>query len=281
MGAANKNWKEMKTRNTSMPVALTIAGSDSGGGAGIQADLKTFAALGVHGTSAISCVTAQTPERVLGIQPCRPEIVRQQIRAVLDEFHPSAVKTGMLYSGPIIRVVVSCFRAHKHLPLIVDPVMVSGRGAPLLVRSAVQVLTRELLPLAALVTPNLAEAQVLSQHAIGSVEEMRRAARAIHRRFGCGALVKGGHLRNAPEAIDIFFDGQEEWLLSAPFVKGIRTHGTGCTYSAAIAAYLAAGCRLFEAVANAKEYISQAIARSTAAGKHSILNSLGAVPDPA
>jgi hydroxymethylpyrimidine/phosphomethylpyrimidine kinase len=260
------------SRLAKLPVALTIAGSDSGGGAGIQTDLKTFAALGVHGTSAITCITAQNPKRVLGIQACRPEIVRQQIEAVFAELHPAAVKTGMLFSADIIRIVVDWFKPARRPLLVVDPVMVATSGARLLKPSAIAILRDQLLPLAALVTPNLPEAEIITGRAIGSVEDLRRAAEDIHRRFGCAALVKGGHLRNSREAVDIFFDGTDELLLTAPFVKGVSTHGTGCTYSAAVAGHLALGRALPDAVARAKEYITQAIAQCQRTARHSVLN---------
>ena len=259
-------------KRKSIPVALTIAGSDSGGGAGIQADLKTFAALGVHGTSAITCVTAQIPRRVRAIQACRPEIVQGQIEAVMEELFPTAVKTGMLYSAEIIRVVAEIFEDHRGMPLVVDPVMISTSGSRLLKPSAIQSLKKHLLPLATLVTPNLDEASLLSGRKLKSIEDLRSAAKQIHEEFGCAALVKGGHLRNSREAVDIFFDGKNELLLSAPFVKGVHTHGTGCTYSAAVTGFLARGYGLSEAVARAKEFISQAIAQSYEMGKHSGLN---------
>jgi hydroxymethylpyrimidine/phosphomethylpyrimidine kinase len=262
-----------------MPIAFTIAGSDSGGGAGIQADLKTFASLGVHGVSAITCVTAQNPKRVLGIQPCRPEIIRQQMEAVLSELPPAAVKTGMLYSAGIIRVVASFFRRGKGVPLIVDPVMISTSGSCLLEPAAVRSLTDELLPLAGLVTPNLPEAEVLAGRKLKSVEDLRMAAKEIHARFGCATLVKGGHLAGCREAADIFFDGRNEWLLTAPFIRGAGTHGTGCVYSAAITGHLALGCGLAEAVFRAKEYVYQSIVRRRAAARHSVLNSFWMQPD--
>jgi hydroxymethylpyrimidine/phosphomethylpyrimidine kinase len=262
----------MPTRK-SIPIALTIAGSDSGGGAGIQADLKTFAALGVHGASAITCVTAQNPKRVLAIQACRPEIVRGQIEAVVEELRPMAIKTGMLYSAEIIRVVAEFFASNRRIPLVVDPVMISTSGSRLLKPSAIKLLKNRLLPLATLATPNLDEAGILTGHRLKSIEDLRRAAKQIHQEFGCAALVKGGHLRNSREAVDIFFDGKNELLLSAPYIKGVHTHGTGCTYSAAIAGFLARGYGLPEAVTRAKEFISQAIAESYAIGKHSTLNS--------
>ena len=258
------------SKNSNLPIALTIAGSDSGGGAGIQADLKTFAALGVHGTSAITCVTAQNPKQVLAVEPCSAAMVRKQLEAVFAELPPSAAKTGMLYSAEIIRAVAKFFRSRK-IPLVVDPVMVATSGRPLLKPDAIKILCRELLPLATLVTPNLPEAALLISRPLSSIEDLRHAARELHRRFGCAALVKGGHLRGAREAADIFFDGKIELLLTAPFVRGIRTHGTGCTYSAAIAAHLAGGLDLPTAVARAKEYITVAIAQSRKAAGHSVL----------
>ncbi len=255
-----------------IPVALTIAGSDSGGGAGIQADLKTFASQGVHGTAALTCITAQNPARVSAIQACRPEIVREQIEAVFAELPPRAVKTGMLYSAEIIRVVAGFFKASCAIPLVVDPVMISTSGARLLKPSAVKLFKTNLLSLATLVTPNLDEAAFLTGRELKSVEDLRWAAKKIHQDFGCAALVKGGHLRRSKEAVDIFFDGEEELLLSAPFIQGVHTHGTGCTYSAAITGYLALDYPLTEAVALGKEYISQAIVQSKMAGNHSVLN---------
>lgn len=279
----------MRAKAKTFPIALTIAGSDSGGGAGIQADLKTFAALGVHGTSAITCLTAQNPKRVLAVEACSPKIVRQQIEAVFAELPPAAVKTGMLYSAEIIRTVAKFFQDQTIAPaprsslaergrrtvLIVDPVMVATSGALLLKSSALRALKDALLPLAILVTPNLDEAQILAEQKINSPEALRRAAREIHRRFGCAVLVKGGHLKGSREAIDILFDGKTEWLLTAPFVRGVSTHGTGCTYSAAIAASLARGYSLPEAVNAGKIFITNAIAQNRTAGKHTVLNISG------
>jgi len=256
-----------------IPIALTIAGSDSGGGAGIQADLKTFASIGVHGTSALTCITAQNPRRVLAIQPCRSEIVCGQIEAVTEELPPDAVKTGMLFSTEIIRVVVEFFKENRQMPLVVDPVMISTSGSWLLKPSAIKMLKEALLPLATLATPNLDEAAVLTGRDLKSPEDLRWAAKKIHAQFGCAALIKGGHLPKSKEAVDIFFDGENELLLSAPFVRGVHTHGTGCTYSAAITGFLACGHTLPNAVMHAKEFISQAIAQSQIAGKHSVLNS--------
>ncbi len=258
-------WKQL-------PVALTIAGSDSGGGAGIQADLKTFAALGVHGTSAIACLTAQNPWRVLGIEACSPKMLRQQIEAVFEELKPAAVKTGMLFSAKNVSVVAEFFRNSKFKTqsskLIVDPVLVSTSGAQLLEPKAIKILKEKLLPLAALVTPNLGEAEILAGQTISTIEEMRDAARKIHSQFGCAVLIKGGHLKNTRDAADIFFDGKTELLLSAPFVKGVRTHGTGCTYSAAICAALALGHDLPRAVQIGKKFVTQAISGSYRIEKH-------------
>ena len=262
-----------QVRNKSFQsVALTIAGSDSGGGAGVQADLHTFAAIGVHGTSSITCLTAQNPRGVTGIQATPPDILRKQIDAVFAELKPAAVKTGMLFSAPLIHVVVETFCRRDVPPLIVDPVMVATSGARLLKPSAIAVIKKELLPLAALVTPNLDEAEILVGRTLTEVEDLRWAAREIHGRYGCAALVKGGHLRGLAEAVDVFFDGRNELLLTAPYVKGVSTHGTGCTYSAAITAGLAQGLKLPDAVRLGKDFITNAIANSRRVGKHFVLN---------
>jgi len=257
-----------------MPIALTIAGSDSGGGAGIQADLKTFAALGVHGTSAITCLTAQNPRAVLGIHPCASAMVGLQIEAVFAELPPAAIKTGMLYSGEIIRAVAASLKklAPRGLPLILDPVMVATSGGRLLKPGAIDILKRELFPLATLVTPNIDEAEILIGRKIASLDAARAAAREIHEIFGCAALVKGGHLRDSKQAVDFFHGAGEEWFLEAPFIKGVSTHGTGCAYSAAITAWCARGNNLAKSVAHAKEFITQAIARHKSADRHSVLN---------
>jgi len=284
-----------------LPVALTIAGSDSGGGAGVQADLKTFVALGVHGTSAIACLTAQNPRRMLAVEACSPKMLRQQIEAVFEELPPAAVKTGMLFTPENIRIVADFFRTPHSaflIPhLVVDPVMVSTSGARLLQPAAEKILREKLLPLAALVTPNLDEAEILAGQKISSPEDLRSAAREIHARFGCAVLVKGGHLPfgkplksdllkrkfnrqlkhpTMQQAMDIFFDGKTELLLSAPFVRGISTHGTGCTYSAAICAVLARGHELPHAVEIGKNFITADIVGSYRIGKHFALGQLKA-----
>ncbi len=258
-------------RCLTLPIALTIAGSDSGGGAGIQADLKTFAALGVHGTSAITCITAQNPKRVTGIQPIRAGMVLRQIEAVFAELRPDAVKTGMLFSEAIIRTVADFFARGKRPLLVVDPVMVATSGAVLLKSSAIGAMKARLLPLAALVTPNLDEAEILVGRKLRSLPDVRDAARAIHERFGCCALVKGGHLRIGAYAVDFFFDGRDLVELKARRVCGVSTHGTGCTYSAAIAGLLAKGQRLPRAVALAKRHITWAIQHSYRVAAHTVL----------
>ena len=261
------------TRQRQLPCALTIAGSDSGGGAGIQADLKTFAALKVHGTSAITCLTAQNPKRVLGIYPATPEFVILQLRAVLAELPPRAIKTGMLFSADIIEATASFLKHHRpaKCALIVDPVMVATSGALLLKKSAIKALCNTLLPMADLMTPNIPEAEALTGARVTDPEGLRKCARQLHLQFGCAVLLKGGHLPDASEALDIFYDGKTELLLRAPFIKGISTHGTGCTYSAAIAAYCARGKPLREAVGLAKRYITRAITTSARVSSHCVL----------
>jgi hydroxymethylpyrimidine kinase/phosphomethylpyrimidine kinase len=250
-----------------IPVAMTIAGSDSGGGAGIQADLKTFAALGVHGTTVISCLTAQNPARVVAMKPCTLRIFQQQLEAVFEEIPPAAIKTGMLYSSGHVRIVAA-FLKNKKIPLVVDPVMISTSGTRLLQSRALTILKKELLPRALLVTPNIAEAEILIGCPILSIEDMDAAARQIQGQFGCAVLVKGGHQPRDGRAVDIFFDGKNRQALSAPFVEGLRTHGTGCVYSAAICAALAHGQRLPEALQTGKEFVTRRIKNSYRIGRH-------------
>jgi hydroxymethylpyrimidine/phosphomethylpyrimidine kinase len=256
---------------TKWPIALTIAGSDSGGGAGIQADLKTFAALKVHGTSAITCLTAQNPRRIRAIESSSAAMVREQMRAVFEELPPAAAKTGMLFSAEIIRVVAEWFREHQ-CALVVDPVMIATSGAELLKKDAVHAMTMDLLPLAKVITPNVPEAEALLGTKIREPEDLRSAARELFERHGCAALVKGGHLKAGNEAIDVFFDGRTELLLSTPRVRGVKTHGTGCTYSAAITALIARGKSLEQAVQGAKTFVANAIANSLRAASHDVLN---------
>ncbi len=244
-----------------MATVLTIAGSDSGAGAGIQADLKTFAALGVYGTAAITAITAQNTLGVTAVQEVSPGIVAAQIDAVVADIRPDAVKTGMLASAPIIEVVAAKVREHGLPNLVVDPVMVAKSGDRLLREDAVAALRDLLLPLCAVVTPNLPEAEVLAGHSIGSDEDARRAAEEIVG-LGAGAVVvKGGH-RGTPEAVDVLYDGNAFREYSAPRIDTTSTHGTGCTFASAIAAYLARGEPLAEAVGQAKEYLTEALRRA-------------------
>jgi len=239
--------------------ALTVAGSDSGGEAGLQADLKTFAALQVHGTCAVTCVTAQNHKSVAVLEPCSPRMVRAQLEAVAAEGPPSAAKTGMLFSPAIVREAAAFFKRTRGVPLVVDPVIISTSGRRLLQAEGVTALKRELLPLAALVTPNVMEAEILTGKKISSAADLRAAAGTIHRMFGCAALVKGGHLTGTNQAVDFLCSDEGEWMFSAPRAKGAALHGAGCIYSAAITAWLARGRSLEASVRLAKDYITRAI----------------------
>jgi hydroxymethylpyrimidine/phosphomethylpyrimidine kinase len=259
--ARQKHFQQMeRTQPTPKPVALTVAGSDSGGGAGIQADLRTFAALGVHGATAITCVTAQNARAISRLLPCPPKMVRAQIEAVFSHSPPAAVKTGMLYSAGIVREVVRFFRQTPGVPLVVDPVMAATSGRRLLQAGAARTLRRDLLPLATLVTPNLFEAEFLTGRKIRSAEDLRAAARAIWETFGCAALVKGGHLECGGTAVDFLCGDGGEWMICAPRVRAIAPHGAGCAYSAAVTAWLARGASLLKSVERGKTHISNLLA---------------------
>ena len=255
----------METSEKSQPPAraLTIAGSDSGAGAGIQADLKTFAALGVYGTSALTAITAQNTEGVRAAFDLPLDIIESQIDAIMEDIGTDAAKTGMLSSPEIIEVVVD--RVKKwHLRLIVDPVMVAKGGAPLLHPDAITTLRTTLLPLAEVVTPNLPEAEVLVDRPLHSLGDMRDAARAIHALGPHYVVVKGGHSDTDP--IDVFFDGDKFVELRAERLHTRHTHGTGCTFSAAITAFIARGWSVEEAVVRAKKYITGAIRNAPGIG---------------
>jgi len=246
-------------------VALTVAGSDSGGGAGVQADLKTFAAFGVYGVSAVTAVTAQNTRGVSAVETLSPGIVSAQIAAVVADFQIAALKTGMLANAGIIGAVARVLRVSRVGPLIVDPVMVAKSGDRLLDADALEALTRDLMPLAALVTPNLPEAEVLTGMPVRTLEEQREAARRI---VGLGAravVVKGGHAETA-EIVDVLFDGQAFTEFGAERVPGTSTHGTGCTFSAAIAAQLALGRGIQEAIPLAQAYVAKAIRNAPGLG---------------
>lgn len=249
-----------------LPVALSIAGSDSGGGAGIQADLKTFAALGVHGTSALTAVTAQNTLGVDEIMELPAPLVTAQIEAVMLDLGASAAKTGMLSSAEIIEVVANAIVRFEIRNLVVDPVMVAKGGARLLRDDAVDALRRRIVPLAAVVTPNLPEAEVLLARPIRTLDERRQAARDLVALGARAAVVKGGHGEEA-QAIDHYFDGKELVDLQAPRIATANTHGSGCVFSAAITAELAKGRDLLAAVRLAKEFITGAIERSLEVGR--------------
>jgi hydroxymethylpyrimidine/phosphomethylpyrimidine kinase len=242
-----------------LPVALTIAGSDSGGGAGIQADLKTFAALGVHGTCAITAVTAQNTLGVSDYVELPLAIIRAQIEDVVSDLRPLAAKTGMLSSPDIIQLVARAVEEHGLRNLVVDPVMVAKGGHRLLRDDAVEALRDRLVPLALVITPNLPEAEVLLGREIRSRDEMAHAAREL-RALGCRAVVlKGGHAEEPDRADDALFDGRELVWLSGERIPTRNTHGSGCAFSAAIAAELAKGLDLRQAAADAKRFITGAI----------------------
>ncbi len=250
-----------------MRVALTIAGSDSSGGAGIQADLKTFQALGVFGMSAVTAVTVQNTQKVHDIQEMRPQIVHDQIRCLFDDISIHAVKIGMVASIPLIEAIGRALCAVSALPpVVLDPVMISKSGYALLKANAQAALIEHLFPLAQVVTPNLPEVEALLGKSISDVEEMKSAAREISTLGAKMVVIKGGHLSKGP-AVDVVFDGKEFNLLEGRRIDTVNTHGTGCTFSSAIAAYMAKGCTFFDAVARAKEYVTGAIENAFPLGK--------------
>jgi hydroxymethylpyrimidine/phosphomethylpyrimidine kinase len=243
-----------------VPVALTIAGSDSSAGAGVQADLKTFSALGVYGLTAVSCVVAEIPGKVSRIEPVSAALVREQINVLAESFPIAAIKTGLLYSREIIKAVARAivdFRGDR-IPLIVDPVMIATSGDRLLEPPAVEAYETELFPLAALITPNLDEAAWLLETKIKDRQSMGKAVRSLAKKYRVSVLLKGGHLTGSA-AVDLLFAGNKLTEFSAPFVRGVATHGTGCTFSAAITAGLASGLSLEDAICRAKKFVTQSI----------------------
>ncbi|HEY5791818.1 MAG TPA: bifunctional hydroxymethylpyrimidine kinase/phosphomethylpyrimidine kinase [Chthoniobacterales bacterium] len=247
------------------PVVLSIAGSDNSAGAGAQADLKAITAQGGYALTALTCVVAEVPGKVSAVQAVKPEIVREQIRLSFEAFPIAAVKTGMLYSQAIIRTVAEelsvQFRALKTKPwLIVDPVMVASSGDPLLRPGAMREYLRRLFPLADVITPNLDELSILAGEKITTLERMREAGKRLSDKYGAAFLLKGGHLRGS-RAVDLLVESGRVHRFEAPFIRGVDTHGTGCTYASALAAQLALGKPLPEAVAAAKHYLTSAIRR--------------------
>ena len=262
----------MTRDSTGMPTALTIAGSDSGGGAGIQADLKTFAAYGVYGTSALAALTAQNTIGVSAVHVVSDDFVTAQIEAVVSDLGCDAVKTGMLANSTIVEAVAAAVESLELPNLVVDPVMVAKSGDRLLDDEAVHALRWTLLRLARVVTPNIPEAEVLAKMSIGSLADMREAATRIAALKPAAVVIKGGHLAG-PEVVDVLFEKGEFTEFVGPRIEGRNTHGTGCTFAAAIAAQLAKGAELKEAVPAAKSFVEGAMRNGIPLGKgHRPLN---------
>ena len=248
-----------------MKTALTIAGSDCSGGAGIQADIKTMTAHGVYAMSAITALTAQNTTGVYGVMESTPEFLANQLDCIFTDIYPDAVKTGMVSSRRLIQVIADKLKQYKAVNIVVDPVMVSTSGSRLLAEDALSALTGQLLPLATLVTPNIPEAQVLTGITITTAEDMEKAAQLINERYGCNVLMKGGHSINDSNDL-LYHNGTATWIYGRR-INNSNTHGTGCTLSSAIAANLAKGNDLISAVKKAKNYISLALADGLDLGK--------------
>ena len=256
---SGRSHRQRRRVTKSIPVALTIAGSDSSSGAGIQADLKTFNALGVYGLSAVTCVVAEIPGKVSRIEPVGADMVREQIRVLAKNFPIAAIKTGLLYSAEIISTVAkSIINLPRRVPLIIDPVITATGGDPLLETNAIESYQRELFPLATLITPNFDEAAQLLGRKIQDRQSMERAGDELAHKFKTAILLKGGHL-SGKDAVDLLFEDGKISEFSASFVRGVATHGTGCTYSAAITAGLAAGKSLKDSIAEAKKFVTVCI----------------------
>lgn len=254
------------SNETMTPVALTIAGSDSGGGAGIQADLRTFSFHRVHGTSALTCITAQNTTGVSRVDALPPEAVIAQIAAVTSDFSVGSAKLGMLLNETIMTAVAKELRDRPITNLVVDPVMVSRSGDKLIDDAAIETLREEILPLADVLTPNIFEAQILTGNEIGSVEDMMTAAKKLGSLGPKSVLIKGGALNENPTAADVWSDGENCQVIETERVETNNTHGSGCTLSAAIAANLALGLEPAEAIIAAKEYVTEALRNSLSIG---------------
>lgn len=248
-----------------MKHVLTIAGSDSSGGAGIQADLKTFSAHGVYGMSVITAITAQSTRGVFGVQNVDPDIIRKQLEVLFDDLEVHAIKIGMVSTVETIEVIAAFLEKHRDIPLVIDPVMVSKSGFHLLEPDAKEALIGRLLPLADLLTPNLPEAEVITGHPVTTTDEMKTAGEAIHHMGPEHVLIKGGHL-SGRMATDLLYDGTRWQAYPSTRVQTKNTHGTGCTLSASLAANLAKGLPVQEAVRRSKNYIGRAIASSLSIG---------------
>jgi hydroxymethylpyrimidine/phosphomethylpyrimidine kinase len=259
--------KQRSRRSASVatvPVALTVAGSDCSAGAGIQADLKTFTALGVYGLTAVTCIVAEVPGKVSRIEPVTVRMVREQLEVLLKNFRVGAIKTGLLCSAEIVCAVARTIqgvgkKTAGSIPFVVDPVMIATSGDNLLESEAVEAYKDKLFPVATLITPNLDEAALLLETTIIGQKQMETAAKSLAKKYHASILLKGGHLRG-DHAIDLLFHEGELTEFSAPFVRGVETHGTGCTYSAAITACLASGFSLEEAIKCAKKFVTESIA---------------------
>jgi hydroxymethylpyrimidine/phosphomethylpyrimidine kinase len=261
----SKQRRRRSERADTIPIALTIAGSDCSAGAGIQADLKTFTALGVYGLTAVTCVVAEVPRKVSRIEPVPAKMVRDQIDVLLENFRVGAIKTGLLCSAEIVSAVAQVIqnkekRTARPIPFVVDPVMIATSGDNLLGRGAIESYKNKLFPLATLITPNLDEAAALLETTIKDRNQMENAVKALANKFRTSILLKGGHL-DGDEAIDLLFHNGKLTEFSAAFVRDVETHGTGCTYSAAITAALASGVSLEQAIKRAKKFVTKAITR--------------------
>jgi hydroxymethylpyrimidine/phosphomethylpyrimidine kinase len=257
----------LTSNNSKYPVALTIAGSDPGGGAGLQADLKTFAALGVYGYSVITQVIAQNSTRVADVERMSPEMVSAQLATLAMESAPLAVKTGALATAAIVKAVARAIEELKLPPPVVDPVIVSSTGARLIGPKGERAIRKRLVPIALVVTPNVPEAEALAQIAIDSDAAIREAAKKILKLGAQAVVIKGGHRDDDRFAIDFFYDGKIFIELKEPRTKGGGAHGTGCAFSAAIAAYLARGADLEDSVRGAKRFVTHALKHSFNLGK--------------
>ncbi len=249
-----------KNRTTTRAV-MTIAGSDCSGGAGMQADLKTFQHFGLHGLTAVTCIVSETAHIVRRVDPVDPSMMEDQIRLMLEAFPLTAVKTGMLGSAEHVRRVAHIFRAHPHVALVVDPVMIASTGASLLEPDAIDVYKNDLLPLATVITPNIPEAETLLGHAITGQDKMEAAARELSESYGCAVLLKGGHL-GGDECTDLLFENESVHRFTSPRQDIQASHGTGCTLAAAVASGLALGKSLTDSVAAAKAYLDESLATS-------------------
>lgn len=254
-----------------LPVALTVAGSDSGGGAGIQADILTIAANGAFACSAIAALTAQNPDEVRAIEEVSPQFLSQQLETVYDYFKPAAAKTGMLFSAKLAEVVANFFQIHRDVKLVVDPVMISSSGHKLLEDDAVKIVREQLIPLAEVFTPNLDEAAFLLGVDKISSEQMQESAKLLRKKFGTNVLLKGGHL-NSDEIVDVLAEENDVAVFKSSRIDGVNTHGSGCTLSAAIAARLARKDSLKSACQKARSYLENGMKNPIATSRESFIN---------